>query len=362
MHQPSSSFIPDGFSRNGAKDGAKGRRLRLGKVSPNPGGLERLEFAPNGLLAGAPLVVVLHGCTQTAEAYASGAGWLDLAERHGFAVLCPQQIAANNPNRCFNWFLDSDTARGCGEAASIAAMVHAAVSDHGSDPDRVFITGLSAGGAMAGVLAATYPELFAGVGIIAGLPYGAASTMGEAFAAMTNLRARTASEWGDAVRAASTHQGPWPKISIWHGDGDMTVRPASAEALIAQWTDVHSPAEAQHRQSADGRAFEAWVASDGCQVVEVHRIAGMGHGTPVKTRGPQACGAPGPFLLDVNVGSSREMAQTWGILNEDERHAHDVPGQDAITNSADRPARETTVQDRVSRTIEEALKAAGLLR
>jgi poly(3-hydroxybutyrate) depolymerase len=129
---------------------------------PNPGQLTMLSYRPAQLVPGAPLVIVLHGCTQTAEAYAANAGWLQLAERFGFVVIAPQQAPANNPNRCFNWFARGDVARGGGEAASIAAMVAHAVAEHELDPERVFITGLSAGGAMTAAMLASYPELFAG--------------------------------------------------------------------------------------------------------------------------------------------------------------------------------------------------------
>ena len=103
---------------------------------PNPGALRMLHYRPEGLAPGAPLVVVLHGCTQTAEGYAQGAGWLTLADRYGFAVLAPEQRQSNNANLCFNWFEPGDTARGAGEAASIAAMVAHLTDAHALDPAK----------------------------------------------------------------------------------------------------------------------------------------------------------------------------------------------------------------------------------
>ena len=117
------------------------------------------------------LVVVLHGCGQTAAAYDFGTGWSTLAKRYGFALLMPEQQGANNANTCFNWFNPGDVARGRGEAASIRQMVARMVADHKIDPRRIYVTGLSAGGAMTSVMLATYPEVFAGGAIIAGLPY-----------------------------------------------------------------------------------------------------------------------------------------------------------------------------------------------
>ncbi|MGA8900932.1 extracellular catalytic domain type 1 short-chain-length polyhydroxyalkanoate depolymerase, partial [Bradyrhizobium sp.] len=114
----------------------------------NPGALRMFSFVPPGLQDGCPLVVVLHGCTQSAASYDLGAGWSTLAERFGFALLLPEQQRLNNPNGCFNWFQSEDIERGHGEAASIRQMVMTMVSNHGIDPARVFVTGLSAGGAM----------------------------------------------------------------------------------------------------------------------------------------------------------------------------------------------------------------------
>ena len=159
---------------------APGRLATLSEFGANPGALAARFHVPADLPAGAPLVVVLHGCTQTAEAYDHSAGWSRLADRNGFALLYPEQQRLNNPNLCFNWFSPDDTARGGGEAASIRALIAQTVEACQIDPDRVFITGLSAGGAMTSVMLAAYPEVFAGGAIIAGLPYGAAGTMPEA--------------------------------------------------------------------------------------------------------------------------------------------------------------------------------------
>ena len=151
--------------------------------------------------------------TQTAASYDRGAGWSTLAKRYGFALLLPEQQRSNNPNGCFNWFQTGDIKRGYGEALSIRQMVAKMVADHGIDPDRVFVTGLSAGGAMASVMLATYPDVFAGGAIIAGLPYGAATNVQQAFESMFQCPARSARAWGDLVRGASPHHGPWPRVS-----------------------------------------------------------------------------------------------------------------------------------------------------
>ncbi len=285
-----------------------------GLVVPNPGGLGVHLHIPRGLKPGAPLVVVLHGCAQSAQAYAAGAGWLALADRFGFAVLCPEQTSTNNLNRCFSWFRPGDIARGSGEASSINAMVQAVLKEHELDPHRVFVTGLSAGGAMAAVMLATYPEVFAAGAVIAGLPYRSAGSTWVALGEMLRPRTRPGPIWGDKVRDASSHPGPWPAISIWHGASDTTVRPRAGEELVRQWVDVHDVCDdPETAVTAEGRPYQVWRTPNGRRVVELHRIPGMAHGTPIKAGRASATGTAGAFLLDVGIASSLEIARTWGI-------------------------------------------------
>ena len=205
----------------------------------NPGNLRMLSYVPKGLPKGRPLVIALHGCTQTAAVYDHGSGWSNLADRHGFAVLFPEQQRANNPNNCFNWFLASDTRRDQGEALSIRQMIECLIQEYGVDRSRIFVVGLSAGGAMAAAMLAAYPDVFAGGAIIAGLPHGAATNVQEAFEAMAGRKTRSAEQWGDLVRAASPHAGPWPRLSVWHGSADAIVNPQNMENILEQWTKVH---------------------------------------------------------------------------------------------------------------------------
>lgn len=325
-------------------------------------------YAPPGLAPQAPLVVALHGCTQTGAGYAAGAGWLTLADRYGFAVLCPEQTRANNPNLCFNWYDAVDAARAGGEAASIAVMVRRAIADHDLDAGRVFVTGLSAGGAMTAVMLATWPELFAAGAVIAGLPYGSATSLLEAFAAMSQTRTQTASDSGDTVRAASSHRGPWPTLSIWHGQDDIIVRPAAGEALARQWTNLHGvDGDPVLARTPTGRDFLVWIA-DGEPVVELHRIPGMGHGVPLRTGGADGSGAAGPHMFEVGISSSLEIALGWGIADHRLDLGPAAP-EAGVRRAPERPSRgpdpwvaEVSNDDGVRQVIETALRAAGLMR
>ena len=281
----------------------------------NPGNLRMFAYVPSSLADSPALVVVLHGCTQTAAGYNHGAGWSTLADRYGFALLMPEQQRSNNPNGCFNWFLPEDTQRDRGEAASIRQMVETMVREKGIDPRRVFITGLSAGGAMTSVMLACYPDVFAGGAIIAGLPYGAATTMQQAFESMFQCPSRSGREWGGLVRGAAHHDGPWPRISVWHGSADKTVIPSNAREILKQWTDVHGLRIAPSAQeTVDGYPRQVWVNDADEELIESYTIPQMPHGTPLATgKADFECGAAGPFLLDVGISSSFHIAKFFGL-------------------------------------------------
>src|SRR5579859_1963046 len=291
-------------TRSAPADGPK--RLReLTGFGTNPGNLRMFAYAPKRLPRGAPLVIALHGCTQSAAEYDRGTGWSTLADRLGFAVVYPQQQPANNPKNCFSWFLPRDIRRGDGEALSIREMVEHATTAFGSDRRKVFVTGLSAGGAMASVMLATYPEVFAGGAIIAGLPYGCANNVQQAFEAMFTERGHVPRSLGDRVRSASKHPGPWPKISVWHGTSDPIVKPSNGEHIIRQWTDIHGlSASASHDSLVEGHRRRIWRDADGNVQVESFSIDGMAHGVPLATTKEEGCGSVGAFFLDVGISST----------------------------------------------------------
>src|SRR5665213_644302 len=338
--------------------------------APNSGNLRMFRYLPRGLKAGAPLVVVLHGCGQTAGGYGQAAGWCELADALGFAVLAPEQKAVNNPNTCFNWFNPEDITRGQGEAASIATMIANLVQTHRLDSSRVFITGLSAGGAMTAVMLATYPELFAGGAIIAGLPFGAAANVRDALESMRSAPLRTPHQWGDEVRAASDHKGPWPRISIWHGGLDTTVNINNAQASLAQWADLHGLSLSDAKQEmVDGAIRLSWGDR-----LEVYTLATLGHGTPIDSGD---VGQPAPFILDAGISSARRIAAFWGLAPAAASKPAPKPAPERIVpppqlvlpeimaalQRPPEPAPEhASVQMKTQNVILRALTAAGLIR
>lgn len=347
-----------------------GRLANLASFGSNPGALQAWFYKPADLPAGAPLVVVLHGCTQDAQAYDRHSGWSQLADEAGFAVLYPEQQRSNNPNLCFNWFQPADVRRDSGEVQSIRQMIDGVVEAHGLDRKRIFVTGLSAGGAMACAMLASYPEVFAGGAVVAGLAFASAATVPEAFDRMRGHGAPDQASAQRLLRDAAAHRGPWPRISIWHGSEDRTVEASNADAIASQWWGVHQVDRAPSHSVRNGRHTRTqWWDQEGRPVLEVNMIDGMGHGTPVD---PDQLGTAGPYMLDVGISSTHEIARFFGIIVPQEAGANasnarawvaDQDGTDvkkpSETASARRPR---SGAPGVKETIDEALRAAGLLR
>lgn len=215
-----------------------------------------------------PLIVMLHGCTQSPDDFAAGTGMNALAERHGFLVAYPAQPKGANANKCWNWFKPEDQARDRGEPALIAGLTRDVMRDYPVDPARIYIAGLSAGGAAAAIVAEAYPDLFSAVGVHSGLPVGAASDIPQAFSAM-----RTGAKGTALVQAV-------PTIVI-HGLADGTVHPGNGNAVIAQAVQAFAGPKASVRKgvSTGGRSFRltSYNNGDGRSLCEHWEIDGAGH-------------------------------------------------------------------------------------
>ncbi|MFC4255711.1 PHB depolymerase family esterase [Altererythrobacter xixiisoli] len=367
-----------GLATGRVREADAGRLKELGAFGSNPGCLRASTYVPPEQEKSPALVIVLHGCTQTAAGYDVGSGWSQLADRYGFVLLFPEQQRQNNPNLCFNWFSVEDNRREGGEALSIRQMIAAVTNLHGIDPARIFVTGLSAGGAMASVMLATYPELFAGGAIIAGLPYGCADTIPKALGLMRGRGGPGEAELTRLVRSASDHRGPWPTISIWHGSGDATVNPVNADVIISQWRALHGVGiDPDRTEAVDGYPRRVWRNDDDRDVIEEYSITGMGHGTPLDTLSDDGCGRSGAYMLEASISSTHRICEFWGLAKVKplKPSNNTVPASATImqktTNHHPLPLPPLDQSPKIAipadpsgvgRIIEDALRAAGLMR
>jgi poly(hydroxyalkanoate) depolymerase family esterase len=255
----------------------------------------------------APLVVALHGCTQTAGDFAAGTRFDSVAERVGAYVVYPEQAVRANGNRCWNWFLPAHQQRDRGEPAALVSLVNDLLARHPIDPRRVYVAGLSAGGAMAAILAEQAPDVFAAAGIMAGVPLHACRDVESAFAAM---RGNVSLTEGIAQLAAEVPQGisyQRLRVTIWTGMDDRTVNPRNAIVLVQQFRALCAIAGAEAELEARKDAtIERWRDAEGRIRVEAWRLPRIGHawsggsfrGSHTDPNGPSAADAMMAFFLD----------------------------------------------------------------
>ncbi|KXU84563.1 poly(3-hydroxyalkanoate) depolymerase [Caballeronia megalochromosomata] len=189
-----------------------------------------------------PLIVMLHGCTQDADDFAAGTQMNALAEKHGFMVVYPIQPQGANPSKCWNWFKPVDQQRDQGEPSLIAGITREVIAQHNVDPKRVYIAGLSAGGAMTAIMAQRYPDLYAAAGVHSGLPVGCAHDLPSALAAMRGGKTRVKAGKAGRAHVADTPTPRCPLI-VFHGDADATVHQANASELVRGFTMAGAASE-----------------------------------------------------------------------------------------------------------------------
>ena len=295
----------------------------------NPGSLDAFTYVPASAGGGAPLVVVLHGCTQTASSML-GTGIVELADERGLVLLLPQQKSANNPVTCFNWGGEygdpANLVRGQGENESIRQMVDAVQAKHGTDPARTYVIGFSAGGGLASILAATWPERFAGVAVMSGLPYRCATDLNGSYACMQGSVGKTAAQWGDLVRAAHAgYGGPYPRIALFHGAADGTVSPKNFVELVKQWGNVHGLPATPATTDSIGEVEHAVYGEE----LVTFKVAGMGHAVAVGADPDHPCGTAGAFI------ESRAFCAMYRALEFFGEAAPATPPPDGGTTAAD---------------------------
>jgi len=299
---------------------AQATLTKVASFGSNPGSLDMYEYIPAGLPSGRPLVVVLHGCTQTAASMES-AGWNALADQYQFAVLYPQQQTANNPVSCFNWAGEyGDTAnlvRGMGENQSIVSMIDTEISTHHVDTQRVYVAGFSAGAAFTALLAATWPDRISAIAVMSGLPYRCATSVSEAYSCQSPGVTKTAAQWGDLARSGdSSFTGAHPRVQLWQGTSDTTVAPMNQGELVKQWTNVFGvDATADETESLGSGATRTAYKSGTTIVVEAYSIPGMTHAVVVGAEGAVTCPATaGSYFEDHKVCSTVRAAKFFGVM------------------------------------------------
>jgi poly(hydroxyalkanoate) depolymerase family esterase len=250
----------------------EGTKFIDGTYSNEAGSRTYKLFVPSGYHQGQPLplVVMLHGCTQSPDDFAAGTRMNFIAEELNCFVVYPAQSSGANPSKCWNWFRSSDQRRDEGEPSLIAGITRQVMRDYSIDPKRVFVAGLSAGGAAAAIMGATYSDLYAAVGIHSGLAYGAASDMPSAFAAMR--------QGGGAARKAVSGRPAVPTI-IFHGDRDTTVNPDNGAQVVEQVIGATKTQKKVHRgQIPGGHGYTRTTHADGGrEILEHWNIHGAGH-------------------------------------------------------------------------------------
>lgn len=307
-------------------------------VTNAAGSREYKLWVPSGYDKGKrlPLLMMLHGCMQTPEGLAAISGMNELADRQTFLVVYPEQTAGANPLKCWNWFDPAHQMRESGEPSLLAAITTQVSASHKADSNRTYVAGISAGGAMAIVMGVTYPDLFAAIGVSAGLEFKAAVTVEGGLTAMKQGGPDPAAQGLLAFRAMGdkAHARRRMPVIIFQGDADPFVNPANAEQVIQQWattnaylsnkkpaSDVTTQPVAMEGSVTGGHAFTRFVYKDrtGRNLMEKWIVKGMGHawsGSPAAgpfadPKGPNASAELWRFFSDAHkAGSGASPAKT----------------------------------------------------
>lgn len=301
---PAASWHAGAARRDGA--GAIARRFG-GPSGGLSGGRDYLLYLPaHSDGAPRPLVVMLHGCTQSPGDFATGTGMNRLADELGYAIAYPAQPASANAQKCWNWFNPADQQRDRGEPALIAGITREVMDSHAIDPRRIYVAGLSAGGAAAAIMGQAYPDLYAAIGVHSGLACGAARDIASAFAAMRDGAAAPRAAGAGAARRVPT--------IVFHADRDGTVHPRNAEHILAQAggaPDLRIPPDlrisVEHGQVPGGRAYTRHVhaGADGRPMLEQWLVHGGGHAW-------SGGDAAGSYTDPLGPDASRAMLRFFG--------------------------------------------------
>ncbi len=305
---------------------AQSSMLEVTDFGTNPGNLKLFFHSPIATMkteVSKPLVMVIHGCSQSAEMVAHESGWNKLADEYGFYVLYPQQNIFNNVTTCFNWFSKNDVSKDMGEVLSMRQMISYTVKNYSIDTTRIFIYGLSAGAVMSVSMMADYPELFNAGASLAGGPFMSATNVLEAMMMMKQPTIKTPEELGVLVRNQNKdYQKNYPRLILIHGEKDIVVNYKNTNELIKQWTNVMN-LDTISSTRIDSFNFHSeikrysWIDDQNKEAIIFYSFKTLGHALPVdlgidKYQG----GETGLFAIDKNFYSTYYIAKDFGLIKE----------------------------------------------
>jgi poly(hydroxyalkanoate) depolymerase family esterase len=281
---------------------------KLTSFDENPGNLSASYFSPE--IKSSSLVVLLHGCDQEGEELAKQSGLLGLAKKHGFALLMPQQSLDNNIKRCFNWYSANDYTKDVGENLSIKNMIITLKQQLGSE--RIYILGLSGGGAMASSMLVNYPELFNAGAIVAGIPFPCADGLITAISCMKNGPSQTTAELTLLVNNLAPQRTMWPKISVWTGKNDAIVNPLNSTGLAQHWASLSGVITKPSVTDLQGYTLIEWKNKQKETQVELILVANRGHGIMVNPNEVNG-GVVADYLLESPISTAKHIIDFWQL-------------------------------------------------
>lgn len=301
--------------------GLPAQLLEMQNLGTNPGKLKCFYFNPNPAdTTPKPLVVVLHGCTQSAEVIANASGWNDLARYYNFNVLYPQQKIVNNVSLCFNWFNSDDVSRTLGEVASVNQMVESFGLTFKTDTTKVFVYGVSSGAALAVAYAANFPDKINACAALAGGAYGTASGAIDGMQMMQNPLYFTSQQLATFVQSINpNYLGNYPRMLVLHGLQDNTVDPRNSDLIVKQFTTLHQvdslPSLTQEPFANNPNVkLQTYNNDQGNWVVKHYTMRNIGHALPIDPGpAPKQGGLAGIFAKDLDFYSTYFIALDFGL-------------------------------------------------
>lgn len=299
--------------------------IEIEDFGENPGNLGMKMYVPESVkkdsISNVPLVVALHGCSQTLKNLMEGSGWNKLAEENGFIVLYPMQKFINNTSLCFNWFKNKDISKNSGENGSIKNMVDYVKEFYKVDHDKIFIYGLSAGAAMGVSMLVNYPETFSAGAIFAGAPHGIATNGFQGMKVMVNVPNRTTEEWGKEITDYSDKLD-YPDLIVVHGEDDNVVSIESSFELIKQWKYLKKVENTGRKEERNYKGNEqvqrtSYIDSSQQECIIFYQLEDVGHEITVdEGSGDHEGGKINMYAKDIGFYSTYYVARDFGIVEE----------------------------------------------